>query len=210
MEPVRLFHLAPSHHCERARKILELKGIPYERVDVPYQDHSEVIAETGQDYVPALKTADGEVVTWTGIEDWAEEQVPEPTLYPNGSRALCRVFAHWCYSVVEDVTWKYVCSKAPDHIPDEDERWRFVEFQERKWGPLEVMEMRRPMFLEGVREVCALAEEMLGDEHFLLGDEASLADLALYGGLHPLYFVGEGVPKEFERLAAWRERVDGL
>lgn len=210
MEPVRLFHLAPSHFCENARKVLDIKSIPYELVRVPYLDHAELIRETGQDYTPALKTADGEVVTYDRIADWAEAKVPEPTLYPDGSRELCRILNHWAHMVVEDATWKYVSSRSPEFFDDEEERWRFVEFQERKWGPLEGMEVRRPQFLEGVLAVCRLAEDQLGEKAFLLGDEPSLADCAVYGALHPLYFIGEGLPKEFERLAPWRERVDAL
>lgn len=214
MDPVTLYHLAPSHHCERARKILDLKGIPYELEPVAYQDHGDLIRATGQDYAPAIRTADGGIVVWDGIARWAEELVPEPTLFPGEDPArvqgICRVIEDWCIRVVEDATWTWAVPDAPDRFDDPDERWRFVEFQERRFGDLGLVRLKRDHLLADVEGVCRLAEGLLGEDRFLLGDEPSLADPALYGGLHPLFFVDAGLPKGFDDLAGWWERVDGL
>lgn len=214
MAPVTLYHLEPSHHCEKARKVLEYKGIEHTIERVPYQDHGDLIRATGQDYTPAILTEKGGVVVWDKLVTWAEETAPTPTLFPGEdpaqTAATSRLIEHWAHTMVEDATWRHVVSRAPDQFTDLDERWRFVEFQERKWGPLEEMEAARERTLSEVEHVCRLAEDQLGGTPFLLGEEPSLADLALYGGLHPLAFTGEGIPDGFDALAAWWERVDGL
>lgn len=212
MEPVRLYHLEPSFHNEKARKILELKSIPYERVRVPYQDHEQVIEETGQDWTPALLTADGKTVTWEEIADWAEEVAPEPTLYPDGARrALCRALDQWALVMVEDAVWPVAAPDAAEKLPEADgERWRFVEFQERKYGDIDRLREARDWLWPDAEKQLELAKDLLGETDFLLGDAPSLVDLSLYGGTHPLVFSGIGFPDGFEELEAWRERVDAL
>ncbi|HVL87962.1 MAG TPA: glutathione S-transferase family protein [Candidatus Thermoplasmatota archaeon] len=210
----RLFHLGPSHYCEKARKILQFKRIPFELVDVPYGNHQQVIRETGQDYVPAVVTTEGKPVLWPEIADWAQRERPEPTLYPGAGpahvRARCRVIEHWAHNVVEELVWRYVVADVPERIADPQARWVFVELQERKRGPLEAMAARKGEFLAGVKEVCGLMQGVLADNAYFLGDKPSLADFALYGALHPLGFSGNEIPREFAPLRTWHERVDRL
>lgn len=212
MDPVRLYHLAPSFHNEKARKILEFKAIPYELVRVPYQDHTQVVEETGQDYTPALRTGDGETVTWEHIADWAEEAAPEPTLYPDvAPRPLCRALDQWALVMVEDAVWPIAAPGVADKLPEEGgERWRFVEFQERKFGDLDRLRDNREWLWPAAERQLELAQDLLGETDFLLGDAPSLPDLSLYGGTHPLVFSGVGFPDGFKALEAWRERVDAL
>lgn len=212
MDPVRLYHLAPSFHNEKARKILEWKGLAFELVRVPYNDHAQVIEETGQDYTPALLTADGETVTWERIPDWAEEQAPEPTLHPDfAPRPLGRALDQWALVMVEDAVWPICAPDVADKLPEADgERWRFVEFQERKWGDLDRLRDNREWLWPEATKHLELAQDLLGDKEFLLGDAPSLADFSLYGGTHPLVFSGVGFPDGFKELEAWRDRVDAL
>lgn len=212
MDPVRLYHLEPSFHNEKARKVLEFKSIPYERVRVPYQDHTQVIEETGQDYTPALLTADGETITWEQIADWAEEVAPEPSLHPDDApRPLCRALDQWALVMVEDATWPVAAPDVAEKVPEADgERWRFVEFQERKYGDLDELRERRPHLRPAVEAQLDLALDLLGETGFLLGEDPSLVDFSLYGGTHPLVFSGVGFPDGYEALERWRKRVDGL
>lgn len=210
MAPVKLYYLLPSHYCEKARKILQFKNIPFDLVNVPYGNHQAVIRASGQDYVPFIDTGDGKGVLWPDIADWAESTKPDPTLYPGGTRARARIIEHWAHQAVEEAVWKYVVAEVPKALQDDQERWIFVELQERKRGPLEVMAARKSEFLGGVREVCALAQDLLGSNAYLFGAAPSLADFALYGALHPLKISGNEIPREFAALRAWHERVDAI
>jgi glutathione S-transferase len=214
MPPVKLYYLAPSHYCEKARAILVYKKIPFKLVDVPYGNHQAVIKASGQDYVPYVEVPGGEGVTWPHVADWAEKTKPDPTLYPGADpahvRARSRLVEHWAHNAVEEAVWRYVVAEVPAAIEDEQARWVFVEMQERKRGPLELMAKRKKEFEAGVKEVCGLAEGVLHTNQFLLGGEPSLADFALYGAFHPLKLTGNEIPREFKALRAWHKRVDAL
>ena len=212
---VRLHYLPPSHYNEKARKILQYKGIAHEVVEVPYGDHSALLKATGQDYTPYIELPGARRgVPWNEVADWAEKTQPRPTLYPGPApammRAGCRVFEHWAHNVVEEAVWRYVVTDVPRVLKDDGARWRFVEFQERKRGPMESLLIQKPLFLAGMKDVLVLAEEHAGFGDFLTGNEPSLADFALYGALHPLKFTGQGIPRDFPKLREWHARVHKL
>jgi glutathione S-transferase len=218
----RLYYLRPSHYCEKARAILHYKRIPFELVVVPYGDHQDVVRASGQDYVPWIDLAGTSIppsvpnergVRWPDIPDWAERVQPNPTLYPGEAkvtRARSRIVENWAHNVVEEAVWKYVLAEVPAALSEGQERWIFVELQERKRGPLEIMAMRKQEFYGGLKEVSGLADDLLGEKPFLFGDAPSLADFALFGALHPLKLTKNELPKEYPRLRAWHMRVAGL
>ncbi len=214
MTPVKLYHLAPSHFCEKARAILAYKNIPFEVVNVPYNDHTGLLKLSGQDYTPYIEIpGEKKGVLWHAIADWAEATKPEPTLYPGDaqvSRARSRIVESWAHNVVEEALWKYVCADVPAKIANDAERWVFVELQERKRGSLDDMAAKKPQFLAGVEEVLGMAEDLLGGKPYLFGDVPALADFALWGAMHPLTFSGNPIPKQFEALTAWHGRVSAL
>lgn len=206
---VLLYDLPLSHFCVKVRRILDYKGIPYETEYAPYHDRQDLLAVSGQDYVPYLLWED-KGYTHDQIVDVLEKKAPTPTLYPGGQRHLARILESWAHDVVEEAVWKVVCSDAPATFQDPRERWVFVELQERKRGPLEVMAMRKPEFLKGMVATLQLAEDRLAESPYLLGAEPSLADFALYGAVNPLPYTGNAWPAQLPRLRAWFERVGAL
>lgn len=204
--PVDLYHLAPSHYCEKARRILEYKKIPFRLVNVPYGNHDEVIRVSGQDYVPLIHTPDGTNITWSDIPDWAEAVAPSPTLYPNG-RAVARLLDHWMHNVIEESVWQVVVPAMSKTMADPHEAWVFEEMQTRKRGPLAVVALRRDELLGSLRKQLELVEESLRSTPYILSDTPSLADFALYGALRPLEMVGEAIPAQLPQLRAWYPRI---
>lgn len=227
MTGYRLHVHALSHWCISAEKMLALKRVPYTKVHAPYNDHTELLRISGQDYIPYLETGDGmddrgrpdavphghggKGATWDQIPELLEARHPNPTLYPGGTRARSRLVEDWAHQVVEEAVWKYVCSDAPKVVPEANgERWTFVEMQERKRGSLDLMAKRKPEFWPEVQRLVGLAEDVLGDKPFLFGDQPSLADLALYGSLAPLWVTGNALPAEAKKMQAWKARIDVL
>jgi glutathione S-transferase len=202
IRPVALYHLALSHYCEKARRILEWKKIPFTLVNVPYGDHREVIRVSGQDYVPYIDTGDGAGVLWPEVADWAERVAPEPTLFPAG-RAEARIVEHWAHNVVEEAAWKAALPDIVKIFTDPHEAWVFEEMQLRKRGPLAVMKLRQPEFLAELAGILSLVEDALAEHTFVLCDRPSLADFALYGALRPLELAGVDLPGDLPRLRAW-------
>lgn len=201
-----LYGLDLSHYVIKAKRILAYKGIPFEYEYAAYHDRQDLLAVSGQDYVPYLLSED-KGVAWYDIPDFLEAQVPTPTLYPGGQRNLARILESWAHEVVEEAVWKYVCSDAPGTFKDPKERWVFVELQERKRGPLEMMAARKPEFLKSMIGTLQAAEAKLGESPYLLGREPSLADFALYGAVHPIPYTGNKFPKELSHLEEWFQRI---
>ena len=198
-----------SHWCVKAQKILEFKKIPFDSRRVGYHDKRELIAATGQDYVPAL-VHDGGVVTWPDVPDYLEKIAPEPTIYPQGTRALARVLESWAHQRLEEIVWRFVVPDFPKTFTDDHERWVFEEIQTLKRGPLELMAARRAEFKADLDAHLQLVEDLLAGRDFLLGARPSLADFAVFGALDPLPYSGNAIPDVFPRLIAWQRHIAAL
>ncbi|HEV8048977.1 MAG TPA: glutathione S-transferase family protein [Thermoplasmata archaeon] len=207
-ESVRLFWAPWSHYCVCAELQLALKGIPATLVRVPYHDKTELIAATGQDYIPALDWS-GRTVPWKEIPDFLESQRPNPTLYPFGQRGLASLVERWGHQVLEDRAWHYALAKMPETFDDPRERWVFEEIQNRVRGPWHLIESRRPEFRDDLFAELAWVEATLDGREWLLG-MPSLADCGVYGGLSPMRTVGEEIPESMPNLRAWVARVEAV
>ena len=69
--------------------------------------------------------------------------------------------------------------------------------------------MRRDEFRQDMNKHLGMIDSMLDGRNWILG-EPSLADFGIYGSMSPLLTVGERVPREFPRLAAWVSRIRDL
>ena len=203
-----LYAMPISHWCVSADRILAFKGVDFETVYVPYHDKTDLIAATGQDYVPTL-VWDGQPVMWYEIPDFLEAKRPTPTLYPWGQKGLAVELEQWAHAVVEEKMWRYVVTKIPPVLRSEQERWVFEEMQTRARGPWHVLEMRREEFRQDMMKEFGRMDAMLDGREWIL-EKPSLADFGVFGSVSPLFIVGEGIPKEFPGLAAWAKRIQGL
>ena len=98
----------------------------------------------------------------------------------------------------------------PKTFKDEVERWVFVEMQEIKRGPLEGLEANRPALKAVMNRHFTILEDMLSDHKFLIADEPSLADFAVFGALTPLSYSGNPIPQEFKALSSWSRNVNAI
>ena len=204
----KLFSMPISHWCVSADRMLAFKGVQFETAYVPYHDRRELIAATGQDYVPTLLW-DGKPVMWYEIPDFLEAEKPTPTLYPYGQKGLATAIEQWSHAIVEEKVWRYAVTKVPPVLHDDHERWVFEEMQTRSRGPWHVLEMRREEFRQDMLKEFARIEAILDGRDWLLG-KPSLADFGVYGSISPLFIIGERVPKEFPQLTAWAKRIQAL
>jgi glutathione S-transferase len=203
-----LFSMAISHYCVSADRMLAFKRVSVRTQDVPYHDKQELIAATGQDYVPAL-VWDGSTVQWFDIPEFLERKVPRPTFYPDGQQAVATTLENWGHNVLEERVWRYVVTKVPPILHDNHERWVFEEMQTRARGPWHILESRREEFREDMMKHLGMVEAMLDTRDWILG-EPSLADFGIYGSMSPLLTVGEPIPKELPRIRKWAKRIQGL
>lgn len=203
---VVLFEETYSHHCVKVRKLLDFKGIAYERREVGYHDKRELLEASGQDYVPWLQW-DGHGVPWHEIVDFLEQQVPRPSAFPPGLKGQARIVEQWAHDILEERVWRYVVPDFSSTFKNDLERWVFEEIQFWKRGPMEALRAKQPEALEDMKKHFRRVEDALEQHDFLLGDAPSLADFAVYGAVYPLHHVGKEIPREFPRMRAWHGRV---
>lgn len=206
--PPRLYFHPISHYCVSAERMLAMKGIAPEIVRVPYHDKRQLLRETGQDYIPALRW-DDDVVRWEEIPDFLDRKVPEHPLSPAGQRGVARTVEHWAHQVLEERVWRAVVTEVPPTLGDDLERWVFEEMQTRSRGPWHVLEMRKPEFTADLMAHVARVEEMLDGRSWLLG-EPCRADCAVYGALSPWFTTGHALPGEYPRTRDWADRIRRL
>ena len=206
---VVLYEETYSHHCVKVRKLLDHKGVAYQRREVGYHDKRELLKASGQDYVPFLLW-DGEGVPWYDIVAFAEQKVPGPSAFPLGMEGQARMVEQWAHDVLEERVWRYVVPDFAPTLKDEVERWVFEEIQFWKRGPMEALKAKQPAALEDMKKHVAFVEAALARQDYLLGGEPSLADFATYGALFPLEWVKKDIPREFPRTRAWYQRVGKL
>lgn len=206
---VTLYYLPISHYCVCAERMLAFKGIRPDITLVPYHDKRALIAATGQDYVPAL-VWDGRVVNWKEIPEFLEAERPTPTLYPGGNRGVAEALDEWGHLRVEEQVWRYVVTKVPTFLNDPLERWVFEEMQTRARGPWALLEQRREEFRLDLLPTLARIDRMLDGRAWVLGNQPSLADFGIFGGLSPLWATGEPMPEGLPRLTAWIDRLRSI
>lgn len=206
---VLLYGLDLSHYAVKVKRILAYKGIPYQEEYAPYHDRQDLLAVSGQDYVPYLLWED-KGVAWYDIADFLEAQKPTPTLYPQGQRHVARMLESWAHDLVEEMAWRIAAPGARKTFADPREAWVFEELQIRKRGDLDELAAQKPKHEKALVATLRAAEDRFGESAYLLGKEPSLADFALYGALHALPYTGNDIPKALPHTRAWFDRVGAL
>lgn len=206
---VLLYGLDLSHYVVKVKRILAHKGIPYEDEYAPYHDRQDLLAVSGQDYVPYLLWED-QGVTWAEIPDFLEAKKPSPTIYPGGQKHLVKIVEAWAHDVVEEMAWRIAAPGARKTFKDPREAWVFEEIQMRKRGDLDELAAQKPKHEKALVGTLAAAEARFGESPYLFGAQPALADFALYGALHCLPYTGNEIPKALPNTRAWFERVGQL
>ncbi|HZY92280.1 MAG TPA: glutathione S-transferase family protein [Thermoplasmata archaeon] len=197
-----------SHYCVAVDRMLAYKRLSARAVLVSYHDKRELLERTGQDFVPALLSG-RRVVRWWEISDFLERLRPSPALYPAGREGLARVLENWGHQVLEERVWRAVVTRAAETFHDPVERWVFEELQTRSRGTFELLRAQEPEYRRELNEYLALVERTL-DGHAWLLDEPSAADFGVYGGLSPLFAVGEGLSARYPAVRRWSKAIQNL
>ncbi len=203
----RVHRIAFSTNVERVALALAHKGVRARWVDVDPRDRSAVVRVSGQDLVPVLEAAGGEVISDSmAIVAWLEQKVPEPALWPADARhrAEVDIFIEWFNRV-----WKV----PPNAIAAER-------------GRLLADTPRIGAWSAELAGWLAWFEALLDGRDFLMGDVFGAADVCAfpflkYGVLAPApadrdpfhAVLAEHLsmtPDAHPRLVAWVRRVDAL
>ncbi len=208
MARATLYQFRFSHYCEKARWILDFKGVPYTTRSLLAGPHAKVVKKvSGQTSVPVLEV-DGDIIVGSDeILAWAGEHYPEPALAPadpalaeksqslqdwfndvggvEGRRAL---FCHFLEEPFVAADFFAVGQPFYKKIP-----YRFAFAR----GVPKMREKRKLDAEAGrqgeavVREALDRVEQAMGPEGYLAGDRFSAADLTAAALMYPMVMPAE-------------------
>ncbi|HUS63961.1 MAG TPA: glutathione S-transferase N-terminal domain-containing protein, partial [Kofleriaceae bacterium] len=103
---MKLYQFAYSPFAAKVRKCLELKGIAYQTVEVPYLDRRELMSVSGGNvHVPVLVDGLTVVADSVRITAYLDERYP-PSLRAGALAGPAVVFEQWADGPLEDVAFK--------------------------------------------------------------------------------------------------------
>lgn len=222
-----LYQFEISPFCDKVRRILNVKGVPYALREVTLQEAMQgrikQVSPTGK--LPALVADDRTIVDSTEIAHWLEAKYPEPRLIPvDPTRAaLVHILEDWAdeslyfYEMTMRLAWKQNAKQWLGPLTASD-RGMFKSLAQRL-APRAVRAQSRAqgvgrkspeqILKEVERHIRALGG-LLGARDWLIGDRMSLADIAVYAQIACIGGTPEGqdLIQAEARVAAWAARVD--
>ncbi len=210
---MRLHQFPYSPFAAKVRKCLELKGLAFEVVNVPYLDRRALVALTGGTLqIPVLEDGQRVMDESARITAYLDETYA-PTLR---HEPLAPVLEGWADNVLEDTAFRLASPGILDRMAEIEGRADAPAFfrltKERKFGPGCVDAWRGAERALADRVVALLRPigRALADRAFVLGAGPTVADAAIYGQLFMLEFALPGfVRRELPGLAPWFARLAG-
>ena len=197
--------LPPSHPCMTVQKAFELKGVPFERVEMDMSNHGpgmEEIYGSGNATVPGVVFDDGEKVHGsTAILAALEARSPEPSLYPEPIAERVREAEAWGDGELQDLgrrlPWAalqfrpeqlaIILGGEPLDGPGTDYAMRYVR---AAWKYHGITAERLATDLAGLSALLDQADEYCKDG-IVGAAHATAADLQIGATLHVLDAVGD-------------------
>ncbi len=222
---MRLFQIPFSHNCVKVRHVLDLKGVPYECVNINPLWRADVVRASGQTFVPALVDGERAIAGSTPILLHIEDRHPHPALLPTDprERAECLMLMDWAdatfMSLTRRLAYHQVLEGPPRDLgglffPGKSERVRTLAGAGAGIGLRVRFRMtgrrNRRDFAEAHRTAAIAVGRLAGAEH-LVGDRLTLADVTLATMSSPLQYAGEEVTGDdaVQRLLEWDARILG-
>lgn len=225
---ITLYQFEISPFCDKIRRVLNVKGVPYRIEEVPPSKTLSVVRKLNPaGKQPFLVDDDGRVVAdSTDIAWYLEDRHPEPRLVPDDprERALCHVLEDWA-----DESLYFYEMRLRFTLPHNARRFipELVKYERtlvQKIAPLAMpIVLRRTVASQGIgkkpldivlrdveRHLDAVAG-LLGDGDWLVGRNLTLADISVFAQLFCIRASDEGGRMIAARptVAAWMSRVDG-
>lgn len=204
-----LVQIPYSHNCVKVRAALRLKGLAFEVLNVHPMDRSRVRELSGQSLVPVLLDDGRSLTDSTRILLYLEERFPRPALLPADPlpRAECLVLEDWADGAFMELTrrlayWRLLA--APGAL---EALWMPKARGPPRWlaGRVARLALRRRFGLSAsrnladeaeARRLAALAVGRLHGRTYLVGERATIADVALAAMVAPLWAAGREIVAE--------------
>lgn len=210
---MKLYRFEYSCFARKAQMVLDLLGIKYDIIEVPFGDRTELVTLTnGYVQVPVLVddtgkvTVDSRAICEAVLQgDRAEQLVPAPWQGPIWA------YADWIDGPFEDVAFRIASPGIRRHFARAADAALFVFIKERKFGRGCVDEWERSagQLIERARTMLTPTLATLSQRPFIFGDRPTLADAALYGQCAMLRRADVALPAMLTPvLGEWMGRVE--
>lgn len=214
MSDIILHHYPNSPFAEKIRRVLAYKKLPWKSVQIPIiMPKPDLMPLTGgYRRTPVLQVGADVYCDTALICDVLERMAPEPALYPAAVVGQARLLAQWADSTLFWTVIGYVFQPAGlksmfGHMsPEELQAFGADRAAMRGNAP----RMHPSDAAAALPEYLRWLEDMLsGGAPWLLGQQASIADFAVY---HCLWFLQNakavaGILDQYPRLQAWMETI---
>ncbi len=238
---LELYQFELSQYSEKVRLILDYKGLEYKKIEVtPGVGQVEVFRLSGQSKVPVLKDGETVIVDSTEIACYLDRKYPEKPIIPTDpvQRGLCLLMEEWA-----DESIGIKCRKAFFGALNQNQNFRTSILPQDTPDVLKNLVGAVPSELlyilgtplgsgrdavkEAQRDIKQDLEALcliLSERPYLVGDQITLADLAVAGlsiilkfpaGSYldlPKELRGKGIPgladnSAYEPFFNWRDRL---
>lgn len=224
---MKLFKFSYSPYARKVQAILDLSGLAYDAVEVPYGDRRELVSVTGG-YLQVPVLVDDAAKVWTDSRTICERLLSGETaalLTPAPLEGPIWAYADFCDGPLEDILFRIATPLLVAKKATPEERALFVYIKERKFGPgcVERWHGERDQLMARGQQLLAPTLRTLSQTPFLFGSRPTLADAALYGNLIMLESasptlpaqLGAPLPDYMKRLselcrATSRQSLEGL
>ena len=216
-QDIFLHHYPTSPFAEKIRAIMGYKELAWKSVFQPMvMPKPDMQALTGgYRRIPILQIGNQIICDTMLICDVLEHLSPEKTLYPKGLKGAARTVAQWADSMLFPVAMAYNFSPAgAAHVfkdqPPENLKAFAADRQAMRGG---AARMNPADAAATYKSYLRRISSMLDGQDFLLGDQPSVADFAVY---HPLWFTRIKTPPlasvldATPALLAWMDRISAF
>ncbi len=214
---VKIYEMAHSPYCIPITATLRACGVPFETVEVPNWDRSEILRLTNGRYyqVPVL-VHDEQVIHESSAESidvarYVDRTFAGGRLFPERLDGLQAIVVEFIENQLEGVTFRLADIHYVPTIADPVHRGMVVRHKERRFGPgcvTQWTERAAEIRREG-DALLARFETTLRYSPFIFGDVPVYTDFSLYGVIGNLTTKSwNELSPDQSALVAWRERLD--
>jgi glutathione S-transferase len=210
---IKLYRFDYSPYARKVQMLLDLMGVPYQALDVPYGDRTELAELTGgYIQVPVLVNDGGRAVF--DSRNICRELVTEQAgrwLVPAGLEGPVWAYTDWCDGALEDVLFRIASPLVRTRFPRAADRALYVFVKERKFGTgcVDQWERDRDALVEKATDLLQPTLQTLSARPFLFGERPTLADAALYGEFAMLRAADAGLPARISpAFVQWMGRLE--
>jgi glutathione S-transferase len=211
-----LHHYPRSPFAEKVRVAFGVKGLRWRSVEQPRMAPKPQLVPLTGGYrrIPVLQIGADIYCDTRLILAELERRFPEPSLYPPRARGRADMIAGWADRDLFATSLGLVFGLNGDRFPPElhADRATFTAGQFDGWDSAK-MRPRVPSLRDHFRHHLTWIDQCLAEDGpFLLGQEPSLADVAVY---HPLWYAHgnlgehEGL-SDHPRILAWMDRIAAI